>query len=112
MRDGYGMVDRMNSVIEYLEANPTEPVNTDTISRLMACPYAVFARSFAPISGLTLTEYVRRRRLSAAACELQSTDLRVLDVAVKYGYDSADAFAAAFKRMHGITPQDARKADA
>ena len=105
-------VDRMNSVIEYLEANPTEPVNTDTISRLMACPYAVFARSFAPISGLTLTEYVRRRRLSAAACELQSTDLRVLDVAVKYGYDSADAFAAAFKRMHGITPQDARKADA
>ena len=104
-------VDRMNRVMEYLEEHLTEEIDPEAISRIMACPYSVFQRSFAPVTGIQLSEYVRRRRLSQAAYELQNTQQRILDIAVKYGYDSADAFAAAFKRMHGITPQEARKVE-
>ncbi len=102
-------VDRMNQVIDYLEAHLCDEINPDEISRIMACPYSVFQRSFAPVTGIQLSEYLRRRRLTCAAYDLQNTDQRILDIAVKYGYDSADAFTAAFKRMHGITPQEARK---
>lgn len=101
-------VDRMNGVMDYLETHLCEPIDTEEISRIMAWPYSAFQRSFAPITGVSLSEYLRRRRLTLAAYDLQHTDLRVVDVAVKYGYDSADAFAAAFKRLHGITPQEAR----
>ncbi|HEX2947189.1 MAG TPA: helix-turn-helix domain-containing protein [Clostridia bacterium] len=104
-------VDRMNRVIDYLEANLCDEIDPDAIGRIMACPYSVFQRSFAPITGIQLSEYLRRRRLTSAAYDLQNTDQRVLDIAIKYGYDSADAFTAAFKRMHGVTPLEARKPD-
>lgn len=102
-------VDRMNRVIDYLEAHLCDEISYDEISRIMLCPYSVFLRSFAPITGMQLSEYLRRRRLTSAAYDLQNTDQRVLDIAIKYGYDSADAFTAAFKRMHGVTPLEARK---
>jgi AraC-type DNA-binding domain-containing proteins len=105
-------VNRMNQTIEFLEAHLCETIDPDEISRIMACPYSVFQRSFAPITGIQLSEYLRRRRLTCAAYDLQNTDQHVLDIAVKYGYDSADAFTAAFKRMHGITPQEARRPNA
>jgi AraC family transcriptional regulator len=105
-------VDRMNHVMDYLEAHLSDEIDPDEISRIMTCPYSVFQRSFAPITGIQMSEYLRRRRLSCATYDLLNTDQRVLDIAVKYGYDSADAFSAAFKRMHGITPQEARKPDA
>jgi AraC family transcriptional regulator len=98
----------MNRAIDYLEAHLTEEIDPAEIGRILACPYSVFHRSFAPITGIPLTEYVRRRRLSCAAYDLQNTGMRVVDVAVKYGYDSADAFTSAFKRLHGVTPQEAR----
>ena len=101
-------VERMNLALDILEQNPSDPPDATAISRCMACPYAVFLRMFMPLTGVTLSEYVRRRRLSRAAADLQCSDLRVLDVALRYGYDSADAFTAAFKRMHGLTPQEAR----
>lgn len=104
-------VDRMNQAMDYIEESLTGEISTAEIARIMACPYSVFQRSFAPITGMPLSEYIRRRRLSCAAYDLQNTGQRVLDIALKYGYDSADAFAAAFKRMHGITPQEARSPD-
>ena len=104
-------VDRMNCAIDYLETHLTEEIDTAEIGRIMACPYSVFQRLFAPVTGIQLSEYIRRRRLSCAAYDLQNTSLRVLDIAVKYGYDSADAFSSAFKRMHGISPQEAKSAN-
>ena len=101
-------VNRMNRAMDYIEEHLCEELDTEALGRIMACPYKTFTRSFAPITGLSLSEYKRRRRLTLAAHDLQHTDLRVIDVAVKYGYDSADAFAAAFKRLHGMTPQEAR----
>ena len=104
-------VDRMNRVIDYLEVHLCDEIDPDAIARIMVCPYSVFLRSFAPITGIQLSEYLRRRRLTSAAYDLQNTNQRVLDIAIKYGYDSADAFTAAFKRMHGVTPLEARKPD-
>ena len=102
-------MERMNRTMDYIEENLSGRIDPEQIARIMACPYAVFQRGFGPIAGVQLAEYIRRRRLSCAAYDLQHTSLRVIDVAVKYGYDSADAFAAAFRRMHGLTPQEARK---
>lgn len=104
-------VDRMNQVIDYIEAHLCDDINTDEISRIMACPYSVFQRSFAPITGIQVSEYIRRRRLTCAAYDLQNTGQRILDIAIKYGYDSADAFTVAFKRMHGIVPQEVRRSN-
>ena len=99
----------MNRTLAYLEAHLTDGGSPEEISRLMACPYTVFQRMFGPLTGVSLSEYLRRRRLSLAAEDLRHADVRVIDVAVKYGYDSADAFAAAFRRMHGLSPQEARQ---
>lgn len=101
-------VDRMNDTLDVLEANLREEIDPVTISRRMACPYAVFTRMFAPLMGVSLAEYLRRRRLTCAAEDLCHTQQRIVDIAVRYGYDSADAFTAAFKRQHGVTPQEAR----
>jgi len=60
------------------------------------------------ITGVSLSEYIRRRRLTLAAFELQTTDVKVIDVALKYGYESPEAFARAFKNLHGIMPISAR----
>jgi AraC family transcriptional regulator len=104
-------VDRMNGVIDYIEDHLCGELDTEEISRIMACPYSVFQRSFGPVTGMQLSEYIRRRKLTCAAYELRNTDQRVLDIAVKYGYDSADAFTAAFRRLHGVTPAEARRTE-
>jgi AraC family transcriptional regulator len=104
-------VERMNRMIGYIEENLDGDIDADELSRLLLTPYAVIQRMFVPMTGVPLSEYVRRRRLSVAARDLRETDMRVIDVAVKYGYESADAFSAAFRRLHGVSPQEARKPD-
>lgn len=104
-------VERMNRMIGYIEENLDGEIDADALSRLLLTPYAVIQRMFVPMTGIPLSEYVRRRRLSVAAQDLRETDMRVIDVAVKYGYESADAFSAAFRRLHGVSPQEARKPD-
>ena len=67
-----------------------------------------FQRIFSILCGFTVGEYIRNRRLSLAGSELATTDIKVIDVAVKYGYESPDSFAKAFQKFHGITPSSAR----
>lgn len=102
-------VDRMNAVIDYAEKHLADEISPEEISRLAACPYTVFQRSFVQITGVPLSEYIRRRRLTNAAYEIQDSRARILDIALKYGYESADSFTVAFKRMHGIAPNLARR---
>lgn len=104
-------VDRMNRAIAYIEENLDGEIDPDEMSRILLTPYSVFQRLFGPITGMQLSQYIRKRRLTKAACDLRETDLRVIDVAMKYGYDSADAFSAAFRRFHGVPPQEARRPD-
>lgn len=104
-------VDRMNQVIDYIECHLCEEVNYDEISRITACSIGIFQRIFVLTTEIPLSEYVRRRKLTNAAFEIQSTNSKIIDIALKYGYESSDAFCVAFKRMHGVIPTMARQPD-
>lgn len=93
-------IDRLNAAIDYLEANLDQEPDLAAAARI-AC-VSGFERFFSYMTGMTLKDYLRRRRLTLAAGELEKS--RVLDVALKYGYKSQDAFSRAFSRQHGITP--------
>lgn len=100
---------KMNNAIDYIEANLTDDIDFDTVARKASCSSYNFQRMFSFITDISLAEYIRRRRLTQAALELQNTDSKVIDVAVKYGYDSATSFSRAFKVLHGITPAQAKE---
>ena len=104
-------MNRMNQVMDYVERHLQENLDEKEISRIAACPYPVFSSSFSQIAGVSFSEYVRRRRLTCAAYDLQNTGERIMDIAVKYGYQSADAFRVAFKSLHHISPAEVRKSD-
>jgi AraC family transcriptional regulator len=106
--DTMDWLERMNSAMEYIEANLDGDISYDRIAQIACCSTYHFQRMFPFITGVTLSEYIRRRRLTLAAFELQTTNTKVIDVAVKYGYDSPEAFARAFKNLHGIMPVSAR----
>ncbi|MDP4159844.1 MAG: AraC family transcriptional regulator [Bacillota bacterium] len=99
----------MNEALGYIEENLTNDIDFREVARLAFCSEYHFQRMFSFLAGVTLSEYIRRRRLTLAAFELRDTDTRILDVAIKYGYRSADSFSRAFQSLHGITPSDARK---
>lgn len=101
-------LERLNQAMDYIEAHLDEPLDVKMLSRILAFPAGLFQRMFTVLAGLPLSEYIRRRRLSRAAVELQTTPARVIDVALRYGYESADAFTAAFRRLHGVAPSAVR----
>lgn len=99
---------RMNSVIDYVEEHLSQDIEEEDISRIIACPFTLFHNSFTQITGISFAEYIRRRRLTLAAYDLQNTDEKIIDIALKYGYQSPDSFRVAFKRLHGLSPSDVR----
>ncbi|MDF2921170.1 MAG: AraC family transcriptional regulator [Paenibacillaceae bacterium] len=101
-------LERMNNAMEYIETNLADDISYEKIAQIACCSTYHFQRMFPYITGITLSEYIRRRRLTLAAFELQTTNTKVIDAAMKYGYDSPEAFARAFKNLHGITPLSAR----
>jgi AraC family transcriptional regulator len=101
--------ERLNSAIDYIEDNLTGEIITEIAADKALCSSFHFQRIFYVVTGVTMGEYIRRRRLTLAATELSSGNPRVIDVALKYGYDSPGAFARAFRNMHGVTPQAARE---
>lgn len=102
-------LNRMRDALDYMERHMTEPVNMDEIAKAACSSPFHFQRMFNLLTGVTVAEYIRKRRLTLAAQELAMTPVRVLDVALKYGYDSPEAFAKAFRKAHGITPSAARE---
>jgi AraC family transcriptional regulator len=97
----------MNNAMAYIEAHLTEELDYSKLAQLAYCSEYHFKRMFSFLSGISLSEYVRRRKLTLAALDLKDRELRILDVAVKYGYTSADAFSRAFQSLHGILPSEA-----
>lgn len=95
--------------MSYVEHNLTQEISLEQISRITVCPIGIFQRFFVLATGITLAEYIRRRKLSCAAKEIQEDNIRVTDAAMKYGYETPDAFCAAFKRLYGMTPSAAKK---
>jgi AraC family transcriptional regulator len=104
------VLQRMNGAIDHIELNLTEETDMEKISQIACCSANHFQRMFSFITGISLSEYIRRRRLTLAALELQSSDVKIIDLATKYNYDSPDSFTRAFQKIHGITPKYARDA--
>lgn len=99
----------MQKVLDYIEDNITEELDYNDISKISLSSNYHFQRVFSILCGYTLGEYIRNRRLTLAGAELTTEKAKVLDVALKYGYDSPDSFSKAFVRFHGITPSAARE---
>jgi AraC family transcriptional regulator len=103
-------LERMNRAIGYIETNLAGEIELSEAARMACCSTYQFQRMFSFIADVTLAEYVRRRRLTLAALELQGdSDAKVIDIALKYGYESPISFARAFQAVHGITPSLARQ---
>lgn len=98
----------MNNALAYIEEHIAEDIDYSEVSKIAYCSEYHFKRMFSFLSGISLSEYIRRRRLTLAALDLKDSNLRIIDVAVKYGYSSADSFSRAFHSVHGILPSKAR----
>ena len=98
----------MQKAIDYIEANLTEEIDYEKVAAESFSSSYHFQRVFSILCGYTLGEYIRLRRLSLAGAELANDKEKVIDIALKYGYDSPDSFAKAFQKFHGITPSQAR----
>ena len=102
----------IEDAIRYIEENITEDLAVGRIAQEVNTSAFYFQKGFSMLCGITVGEYVRMRRLSLAGEELVSSDIKVIDLALKYGYDSADSFTKAFTRFHGSTPTDVRQTGA
>ena len=98
----------IQKAIDYIEANLTEEIDYEKVAAESFSSSYHFQRVFSVLCGYTLGEYIRLRRLSLAGVELANGRDKVIDIALKYGYDSPDSFAKAFQKFHGITPSQAR----
>lgn len=103
--------ERLNQCIDYIEGHLTEKIDHEMLAEMMNCPAYYFQRMFFYMTGISLVGYIRRRRMSLAAVELQE-GAKVIDVALKYGYESPTAFNRAFQAVHGFPPSFAKKGKA
>lgn len=95
--------------IDYIEAHLTEEIDLAAAAREAACSVFYFQRIFGVLCGMPLGEYIRNRRLTLAGNELCTGTEKVIDVALKYGYESPESFSRAFVKFHGISPSEAKK---
>ena len=102
-------VDALNASLDHIEANLDGEIDYEALARIAQCSSFHYQRMFAYLAGITLGEYIRRRRMSRAAVDLQDTDLTVLQIGLKYGYASPTAFNRAFQSVHGMSPTAARQ---
>ncbi len=96
--------DRLNEAIRYIEEHLTEKIDYETLGEIACCSGYHFQRMFSYIAGMPLSEYIRKRKMSLAAVDLQGGEEKVIDVAAKYGYTSPTAFHRAFQSIHGVSP--------
>ena len=102
-------IKRLNAAINYIEEHLTDEPDYEQLGRIACCSAYHFQRMFGYMAGTSLSEYIRRRRMSRAAVDLQSGDLKIIDIAAKYGYESPTAFNRAFQSVHGFAPSQARE---
>lgn len=102
-------VDRLNEAIGYIEQHLTGELDYAQLGRIACCSVYHFERMFAYMAGVPLSEYIRRRKMSLAAADLQSKGMKVIEAAGKYGYTSPTAFNRAFRAVHGLAPSAVKK---
>lgn len=97
-------VERLNQSMSYIEEHLTDEIDYDELGRIACCSTYHYQRMFTYMAGISLAEYIRRRKMSLAAIDLQGGKEKIIDVAAKYGYSSPTAFNRAFQSFHGIAP--------
>lgn len=98
----------LSNAIDYIENNLAGEISYEEAAKIACCSTYYFERMFTYVAGISLSEYIRRRRMTQAAFDLQTTDMKVLDAALKYGYASPTSFNRAFQSVHGISPISAK----
>jgi len=101
---------KMNNALDYIENNLADEIKLDTAAKFVGCSVWEFQRLFSFVAHIPLGEYIRGRKLDLAARDIQTGNEKIIDVALKYGYDSPAAFSRAFGRQYGVSPSSARGA--
>lgn len=96
------MLERLNQALEHIEGRLEQQVDVTELARIAATSEYHLRRMFSALAGMPLSEYVRRRRLTVAGAAVLAGRESLLEIAVRYGYGSGEAFARAFRAMHGI----------
>ena len=102
------MLNSFNRTMDYIESVLDGEIDEKEVARISRYSFVLFARLFSILTGYTLGEYLRFRKLSRAAADLRNTNEKVIDIALKYGYESPDSFAAAFKKFHNASPSEVK----
>lgn len=102
-------IERLNQTIIYIEEHITSEIDYGQLAKTACCSTYHYQRMFAYMAGVPLSEYIRRRKMSLAAVDLQSSNSKIIDVGIKYGYSSPTAFNRAFQNIHGVTPSAVKK---
>ena len=97
-------IERLNEAMGYMEEHLADEIDMEKLGKIACCSSYHFQRMFTYMAGVPLSEYIRRRKMSLAAVDLQGKDRKIIDVAAKYGYSSPTAFNRAFQSVHGIAP--------
>ncbi|MEU3776573.1 AraC family transcriptional regulator [Streptomyces sp. NPDC032472] len=106
------MLEHLNRAMDHIEDHLDDTVDAAELARIAMTSEYHFRRLFSALAGLPLSEYVRRRRLTVAGAEVLAGERTLLDIAVRHGYTSAEAFGRAFRAVHGIGPGEARRTGA
>ena len=102
-------IEMLQQAINYMEDHLMDDINYEDVADMVYMSSYEFHRTFSIMAGMTANAYIRNRRLSLAGVELMETDEKVIDVALKYGYDTPESFTKAFTRFHGVSPKHAKK---
>ncbi|MFF4539963.1 GyrI-like domain-containing protein [Streptomyces aureus] len=106
------MLDRLNQAMDHIEDHLDQRIEVSALARITVTSEYHFRRLFSSLAGMALSEYVRRRRLTVAGAHVLAGEPTLLEIAVRYGYTSGEAFARAFRAVHGIGPGEARRTGA
>ena len=101
-------IQRIENAIDYVEENITEKINYEEVAKRAYSSSFHFQKVFSIMSGLTLGEYIRRRKLTLAGSDLLTKKMKVIDVAFKYGYETSESFSRAFYKFHAIMPSQVK----
>ena len=102
-------IENLNKALDYIEDNLEGELDPQQIAQVALTSRFHFQRLFYVVSGMRLGEYIRHRRLSVSVADLVTSDAKVIDVALKYGYETPEAFSKAFKKLHGVSPSEVKK---
>ena len=102
-------ISGLQRALDYVEEHITEPIDPESVAKAAYSSSFHFQRVFSAVCGFSLGDYIRLRRLSLAGSELACSDVKVIDTALKYGYESPESFSRAFVRFHGVTPSAAKR---